>query len=139
MEWKTSFGRRSGKQRRSPLVDLLEKISNAFLIEMLVSVMLHFLVSALILNTFLYMHVLSFIFMWSRSVLLFIVLIVMVSIVETVNSMTAVFFKDRWMVYSMVLMMDLIFPFMRVVGIVIRMKVWIVEMIVLEIMSIMME
>ena len=117
----------------------MEKISNAFLIEMLVSVMLHFLVSALILNTFLYMHVLSFIFMWSRSVLLFIVLIVMVSIVETVNSMTAVFFKDRWMVYSMVLMMDLIFPFMRVVGIVIRMKVWIVEVIVLEIMSIMME
>ena len=83
---------------------------------------------------------LSFIFVWGRTILLLVVLIVVVPLLKTVNSGFTMSFENIYMVSMMkdigtlnfmVLMMYLILAFMWVVSDVILMEVWIMPVVIL--------
>ena len=118
----------------------VKNVTNVAFDVMRIRLVLLSMIPSLFFKTFLNCLVLSFIFVWGRTKLLLVVLIVVVPFVKTVDASISMSFehmpvvtmmKDISTVYFMVLMMYLIFSFMWIMSNVILVKVWIVPVVIL--------
>ena len=106
--------------------------------------MLSRMVLSLFFNALFNCLVPSFIFMGSHSILLFVMFVIMISIVQSIDTSTTVYLEniavmtmiqDTSAVNFVILVMDLIYTFMWVISSVVFVKMWIMPVVVLVIVE----